>query len=53
MKKFTKEDGIVEERAWAMNWERFAFRPPKKFDVPAFPEGYWLKSDVVDFEDLK
>lgn len=36
-----------------VSWERFAYRPPKKLEhpFPGYPEGYWVKSDVVDFED--
>ncbi|KAI9657948.1 MAG: hypothetical protein M1821_002605 [Bathelium mastoideum] len=47
----TNEDGTVTTRVRGVSWERFAFRAPKKFDVPPFPEGYWFKSNQIDFED--
>lgn len=50
-KNVTEEDGTVTEKMRGFSWERFAFKAPKKFDVPPFPEGYWFKSNQIDFED--
>jgi hypothetical protein len=51
---FIKEEdkkGKEKWRARGVSWERFAWRAPKPFHPPPFPEGYFFKSDMVDFED--
>ncbi len=33
------------------SWERFVFRSPDRFDIPAPPDDYFFKSNQIDFED--
>ncbi|KAL9078160.1 MAG: hypothetical protein Q9157_002918 [Trypethelium eluteriae] len=50
-KNITNDDGTVTRRMRGVSWERFAFKAPARFDIPGGPEGYWFKSNQVDFED--
>ena len=50
-KNITEEDGKVTKKMRGYSWERFAFKGPKEFKIPGGPEGYWFKSNQIDFED--
>ena len=49
-KNKTTKDGMKEEMR-GYSWEKFAWKPPAPFAIPAPPDDYFFKSNQIDFED--
>ena len=50
-KEVKDDDGVMHEKMRGYSWERFVFRAPERFDIPAPPDDYFFKSNQIDFED--
>ncbi|KAI1252836.1 hypothetical protein MGN70_005042 [Eutypa lata] len=50
-KQVKNDKGETVDRMRGYSWERFVFRNPDRFDIPAPPDDYFFKSNQIDFED--